>query len=175
LKNLKKLTKIQELYYCQQKHIEIIQIFFEENDILMISRESAGVPDEIYQAVDDKVLKVNKDNNNNYQLNQGQIDKIIQEAGQGKTTITGAVIVAGSYQTITNEDGTQTMQFVDNGNLQLNTKELAYNNVNDFYNSKSKGFGTSTDGGTTSDSGKSTLAPSGSTTVSAKSTGEERE
>ncbi len=60
-------------------------------------------------------------------------------------------------------------------NLTLNTKDLTYTGLNDFYISESKSFGMSTGGGTTSESGKQTLAPSGSTTVNLKNTGEERE
>jgi filamentous hemagglutinin len=57
----------------------------------------------------------------------------------------------------------------------LNTKELVYNNIKDFYKIGSKDFGLSIGGGTTSDSGKNTLAPIGSITLPVKSTGEDRE
>ncbi len=108
--------------------------------------------------------------NNSVSVNVGT-----REGSEGKTTITGAIIASGQYETITNSDGTQSSIFVDNNNLNLNTKDLIYTDLNDFYISESKGFGMSTGGGTTSDSGKQTLAPSGSTTVNLKNTGEERE
>jgi filamentous hemagglutinin len=53
-----------------------------------------------------------------------------------KTTITGAVVAAGSYD----EKGT----FTDNDQLTLKTQELEYKDLEDRNTSKSTGFGLST-------------------------------
>jgi filamentous hemagglutinin len=60
-------------------------------------------------------------------------------------------------------------------NLILSTKELNYENLNDFYISESKGFGLSTSIGTGADKKTGNEHPNGSTTLSLKSTGEEKE
>ncbi|GMO63833.1 MAG: hypothetical protein Ta2D_10690 [Rickettsiales bacterium] len=77
-------------------------------------------------------------------INQEGNKVITQTSGQGKTTITGAVIASGQYTT--DKDGNTT--FKDNGNLSLTTKELAYNDLNDFSTSNSKGFGLQTNSST---------------------------
>jgi hypothetical protein len=85
----------------------------------------------------------------------------------GKTTITGAEIASGNYD----ENG----KFVDNGNLNLATNELEYNDLHDFNTSNESGFGVQTNiGGSTNKQGES-FHPSGSTTISVKDTGYESE
>lgn len=77
----------------------------------------------------------------------------------GKTTVTGAVIAAG-----------------EDGDLNLATNELEYNDLHDFNTSNERGFGISTSvGGAVTDQGDFNLHPQGSTTVSAKHTGSDTE
>lgn len=77
----------------------------------------------------------------------------------GKTTVTGAVIAAD-----------------EDGNLNLTTNELEYNDLHDFNTSNERGFGVSTSvGGAVTDQGEFNLHPMGSTTVSAKHTGTDTE
>lgn len=108
-------------------------------------------------------------NNQTTMIGEGSVALNVgtKEGSEGKTTITDALIAAGSY----NEDGI----FVDNGNLTLNTKDLAYSNLNDFFTTESKGFGFQTSIGHNVDQGKANVSPIGSTTVTLLSTGEDRE
>ncbi|MCQ2599433.1 MAG: hypothetical protein MJ187_03595, partial [Alphaproteobacteria bacterium] len=76
----------------------------------------------------------------------------------GKTTVTGAVIAAN-----------------DDGELNLTTNELEYNDIHDFNTSNERGFGVNTGVGISTDKGETNLHPSGSTTVSATHTGQNTE
>ena len=106
--------------------------------------------------------------NNSVNINVGtKTDENGNNIGQGKTTLTGAVIASGRYDNNRN--------FIDNNNLQLSTKELDYKDINDFHIEETKGGGFSTSLGTDPDKGKANIAPSGSTTISMKNTGSEKE
>lgn len=76
----------------------------------------------------------------------------------GKTSVTGAVIAAG-----------------EDGDLNLATNELEYNDIHDFNKSENRGFGVNTGIGISTDKGQTNLHPQGSTTVSATHTGADME
>ena len=42
--------------FWQQNHQSHILFKFEKDDVIMVGRESAGVPEEIHEAVDDRLL-----------------------------------------------------------------------------------------------------------------------
>ena len=84
------------------------------------------------------------------------------------TEVKGAIIASGSYD----EQG----NFIDTGNLVLNTGSLNYSDIDDFYTSDGKGFGLSTSiGGSKTDKQDASLHPQGQTTLTVKSTGYESE
>ena len=111
-----------------------------------------------------------------------------KDGAEGNTNITGALIASGKYKEVelpesewkVNEETGETIKtkivFEDNGNLNLATNSLTYQDLNDFYKEETIGynFGTRA-GGNRTDQKETNLHPQGSTTIGLTHTGQERE
>jgi len=85
---------------------------------------------------------------------------------EGRTTVTGAVIAAGTYDNDNN--------FTASDQLTLNTGELVFSNLYDFSTNNESGFGLQTNLGGNVWAGDQNLHQGGSTTVTLKNTGDEK-
>ena len=120
--------------------------------------------------------------NNSVNINVGT-----KENAEGNTNITGALIASGKYKEVelpesewkVDEETGETIKtkivFEDNGNLNLATNSLTYQDLNDFYKEETKGYNFGTSAGGDTDKGKANMAPNGSTTVGMTHTGQEKE
>jgi hypothetical protein len=101
--------------------------------------------------------------NNQTSLTGGNVDINVA----GKTEITGGLLAAGEYD----ENG----KLIDNGNLNLSTNELVYNDLHDFNTSNESGFGIQSNWGSGTDKKTGNEHSSGTTSITLKDKGSETE